>query len=186
MKIKSKSKIVLCSFFLFSFLRLIFPVSASAHCPLCVAGAGVGLSVARFLGIDDSISGIWLGAFLAAISFWMDASISKKLKHFLVRPLTYIAMFTVTIWSIYAFNDISTNNLKFFLINKHSGLILGMDKLIFGMVTGGVVFYLVDIINGLIIKKNGKVLFPFQRLLTSLGSMVILSMVVYVLINYFL
>ncbi|MBI3397337.1 hypothetical protein HY045_02575, partial [Candidatus Woesebacteria bacterium] len=175
---------ILTSLFLFLTLRLILPTGVSAHCPLCVAGAGIGLSVARFFGIDDSISGIWLGAFLAAVSFWIDTSLSKKIKHFLVRPLTYVAMFAVTIWSIYAFNDIATSNFKFFLLNKHAGSVLGMDKLIFGMVTGGIVFYLVDLVNSFIIRRNGKVLFPFQRLLVSLGSMVLLSMVVYLLINY--
>ena len=43
---------------------------ASAHCPLCTAGAGAGLALSRWLGIDDSISGIWIAAFLGATALW--------------------------------------------------------------------------------------------------------------------
>ena len=33
----------------------------SAHCPLCTAGAAVGIGVARFYGVNDSIVVLFLG-----------------------------------------------------------------------------------------------------------------------------
>ncbi|MEK7188519.1 MAG: hypothetical protein AAB685_01545, partial [Patescibacteria group bacterium] len=65
------------------------------------------------------------------------------------------------------------------------GQIWGLDKLTFGMIFGGIVFYLVNFIDDAIIKKHGKVHFPFQRIIVSLGSSLLLSVVVYVLINYY-
>ena len=63
--------------------------------------------------------------------------------------------------------------------------IFGLDKLTFGMLAGGVVFYLADAVDDFIIKKKGKVFFPYQRIIVSLGSMVLTSLAIYILINYF-
>ena len=155
---------------------LISAPPAYAHCPLCVAGAGVGLTLSRLLGIDDSITGVWIAAFLGAVAFWTETALikDKELK-LTLRPLIYIGIFVATIWSFYKFN----------LIVKH-GEIFGLDKLTFGMLVGGVAFYLVDIIDDLIIKKKGKVFFPYQRIIVSLGTILLLSIGMYVLINYYI
>ncbi|HVN28905.1 MAG TPA: hypothetical protein VMT64_10490, partial [Candidatus Binataceae bacterium] len=50
--------------------------SAEAQCEVCtlVVGAGVGLS--RWLGIDDTISGIWIGGLMVSLVYmslgWME------------------------------------------------------------------------------------------------------------------
>src|SRR3972149_11574555 len=129
---------------LLAFLGLIFFVpTAYAHCPLCVGGAAVGLSIARFFGIDDAITGVWLAALIGAISFWLDSALAKKVKVStkILRVSTYIIFFGLTVWSFYAFNDYMISKLKFYLINPHAGQILGIDKLTFGVVTGGILFY---------------------------------------------
>ena len=64
--------------------------------------------------------------------------------------------------------------------------IFGLDKLTFGMLTGAILFYLVDVGDNFLIKKAGKIYFPYQRVIFSLGSMVVLSLVVYILINFFI
>jgi hypothetical protein len=155
---------------------LFFAPAALAHCPLCVAGAGVGLSLSRVLGIDDSITGVWLAAFLGAISFWTETTFIKKQElRLILRPLIYVGIFATTIWSFYKFNLIVTH-----------GEIFGIHKLTFGIIVGGVIFYLVDLADDLIIKKAGKVFFPYQRIIVSLGSMLLLSVGIYILINYYI
>lgn len=155
---------------------LFFAPAALAHCPLCVAGAGAGLTLSRWVGIDDSITGVWLAAFLGAISFWSETALIKKQElRLLLRPLIYIGIFVATIWSFYKFNLIVTH-----------GEIFGLHKLTFGMIAGGILFYLVDVIDDLLIKKYGKVFFPYQRIVVSLGSMLLLSIGIYILINYYI
>ena len=56
-----------------------FAKPAFAHCPLCVAGAGAGLSLSRFLGINDAITGVWMAAFTGAIAFWSANIIKIKI-----------------------------------------------------------------------------------------------------------
>jgi|SRR3990170_9014424 len=169
------------AFLIFTFSFLILS-KVKAHCPLCVAGAGAGLSLSRLLGIDDSITGVWLGAFLGAISFWTETLIKKRFLKgksgpkslVLLRPLLYLGIFLSSLWSFYKFN----------LVNKHAGNIFGIDKLTFGIVSGGILFYLVDMVDDAIIKRKGKVLFPYQRIIVSLGSILVLSLAVFILINY--
>lgn len=155
--------------------KLIFPAVSQAHCPLCVAGAGAGLTLTRWVGVDDSISGVWLAAFLGAISFWSESLIKRRELRPKLRPFIFIGIFAATIWSFYKFN----------LVIRMSQ-ILGLDKLIFGMVIGGVAFYLIDVLDDYIIKRNGKVFFPYQRIIVTLGGILVLSLGVYILINYFI
>lgn len=171
-------------FFFILVLRLILAPAVLAHCPLCVGGAAIGLSVARFFGIDDAITGVWLAALLGATSFWTEGKIRKKYNFPFLRPLLYILIFGLTIGSVYSLNNWSISNLKFYLINTHAGNIFGVDKLTFGIVSGGVLFYLIDALDDFLIKRNGKVYFPYQRIVVSLGSMLILSLGLYILINY--
>ena len=170
-------KIIPTSFFLF-FSSLMLPRIALAHCPLCVAGAGAGLTLSRLLGIDDSITGVWLGALLGASAFWLSRILGRKNKIFFnpaVDLIIYIAVIATTIWSFYKFN----------LVVKH-GDVFGYDKLTFGMVIGGLVFYIQDYVNDLVVKRREKSFFPYQRIVVGLGSMVILSIGIYVLINYYI
>lgn len=155
---------------------LSFAPATLAHCPLCVAGAGAGLTLSRLLGIDDSITGVWIAALLGAMAFWTETALikDKELK-LTLRPLIYIGIFIATIWSFYKFN----------LVVKH-GDIFGLHKLTFGMIVGGILFYLVDVIDDLLIKKYGKVFFPYQRIIVSLGTMLLTSIGIYILINYYI
>lgn len=165
-------------FLLASIAFLIVPSAVSAHCPLCVAGAGVGLTLSRWIGVDDSITGLWMGAFLGAMSFWLYSSLIKKIKkpHLIwLKPAIYILIFASSIWSFYKFNLV-----------LRMGRMFGLDKLTFGIIVGGVSFYLVDLINNLIIRKKGKTLFSYQRIVTGLGSIFLLSLIDYYLIGYYI
>jgi hypothetical protein len=154
-------------------LILVFPGTALAHCPLCVVGAGAGLSISRFLGIDDAITGVWIAALLGASSLWMARLIKKE---YIPQQevIIYITTFALTLWSFYAFN----------LADGHMGTLFGVTKITFGIIVGGVVFYLIEVLNALIKKIKGKVLFPYQPIVFSLGAMVILSLLIHVLVNY--
>ncbi len=163
--------------FVISF-KLITPTLVFAHCPLCVAGAAAGITLTRWVGVDDSITGIWIGGLLGAIAFWLSNSLGQRNKIFfnrIVGLLVYVLIFASTLWSFYAFQ----------LIIRMDN-IFGFDKLTFGMILGSIVFYLVDILNIFIKRKNGKRLFPYQSMVFSLGSMLISSIAVYILINYYI
>ena len=156
---------------------LLVPSIVQAHCPLCVAGAGVGLTLSRWVGVDDSITGLWTGAFLGAMSLWLYSSLIKRINKqnsIWLKPAIYILIFVSSIWSFYKFN----------LVLK-MGRMFGLDKLTFGIIAGGITFYLVDEVNNLIIRIKGKTFFPHQRIAVGLGSILLLSFLVYYLIGYY-
>lgn len=173
MKINNIYKITFPSILILT-LRLILAPAALAHCPLCTVGAGAGLALSRWLGIDDSISGIWIAALLGATSLWFANSLKKKYLPYQNYFIYWFVLLT-TIGSFYAFK----------LVDEHAGLIVGVPKAIFGIASGGLVFYLVDLLNIYIRKYKGKVLFPYQGIVFSLGAMLLLSLAVYVFINYY-
>jgi hypothetical protein len=173
-KIKIKAFIFLLAA-LFGVQYSMFATNILAHCPLCTAGAGAGLALSRWLGIDDSITGIWIAAFIGATSLWMVSSIKKKYIPF-QNSILYLAVFVSTVWSFYAFN----------LVNDHAGLIMGYPKVIAGMGAGGVIFYAVELINQLIKRVRGSVLFPYQPIAFSLGAMLATSAGMYIFINYYI
>lgn len=157
---------------------LLFPPVAYAHCPLCVAGAAVGLTLSRWIGVDDSITGLWLAALLGAISFWSYALLVRKIKKtnwLFLKPTIYVAIFASTLWSFYKFNLVVRMEKMY-----------GLDKLTFGIIVGGVAFYLIDVVNDLIIKIRGKSLFPYQRMIFSLVTILGLSVIDYILIGYYI
>lgn len=171
-----KLKIFLAVLFsLFAIRYMLLPDVALAHCPLCVAGAAVGVTLTRWVGIDDSITGVWIGALLGSISFWLTTWLLTKSEplrkweyRILLKPLVYILIIASTLWSFY----------KFQLVIRMSQL-FGLDKLTFGILAGAALFYLIDMIK---IKHY----FPYQRIVISLGSMLVLSLAIYILINYFI
>jgi hypothetical protein len=162
-------------FFLLTTIYLLLPATIFAHCPLCVAGAGAGLSFSRILGVDDSITGVWIAAFLGAMSLWIAGSI-KKTYIPAQSTVIYVAILATTLLSFYQFG----------LISEHNGLIGQTPKLTFGMLVGGVVFYLIDKQNTLIRLLKGRVLFPYQPIVFSLGAMLVLSLGIYFLINFYI
>lgn len=167
------------SLFLSLSLTLSLATPASAHCPLCIAGAGFGLSISRWLGVDDSIFGVWLAALLGASALWLDAFLEKRKigqNIPLRQQAIYVLVLGSSLWSFYQFN----------IVNIHAGQIAGLDKLTFGVLVGGIIFYAVDGLHILLKKKYGKVFFPYQRIALSLGSLTALSLLIYVLINYYI
>ena len=64
---------------LIAFLTAVFPISfVSAHCPLCTIGAGVAAGGAVWLGINEFVVALFLGAFAMSMGLWFSKIIKKK------------------------------------------------------------------------------------------------------------
>ena len=51
---------------------------ANPACAVCTIAVGASLEIARTLGVDDSIVGVWAGALLVMIGFWTIRWFEKK------------------------------------------------------------------------------------------------------------
>jgi len=77
-------------YFLIIFGGIIQALPAKAVCPVCTVAVGAGLGFSRYLGIDDTISGIWIGGLMVSISFWtIDWMKTKKWNYRSRRQFCY-------------------------------------------------------------------------------------------------
>ena len=51
---------------------------ANPACPVCTVAIVGSLAIARKLGVDDSIVGLWLGALLAMLGYWTIRFLDKR------------------------------------------------------------------------------------------------------------
>src|SRR3989344_1815747 len=162
---------------------IILPKLVSAHCPLCTVAAGAGIGVARWIGFDDSIVGLFLGAFIVSMGLWFNNLLKKRKVNIPSQGfLIVFASFLFTVVPLYL-----TGIIRNFEIVKSLpelsmlGLgVFGIDKLLLGIIVGilavGASFSLSEYIK----KKNGKVLLPYQGILFMIITILILSEVFFI------
>jgi len=123
----NKTKIVSLS--AFSSLGLFFASAAQAVCPVCTIGVVAGLGLARWLKIDDTITGLWIGGATVMLIMWTFVFLDKKNIKFPGRNIiTIIAYYALVFWPLRSLE----------LIGHEQHTIWGMDKLIFSIVLGSI------------------------------------------------
>jgi len=140
-----------------------------AVCPVCTIAVAGGVGLCRFLGIDDLISGAWIGALLFSLFLWTIEWLDKRKIKFLFRkPLVFVFWYGLTIFPLMKIGIIGHPQNKFF----------GIDKLVFGIFSGTIVFLLSILFEDYLRKKNqGKAYFKFQKVLIPVLFLIILSLI---------
>jgi hypothetical protein len=140
-----------------------------AVCPVCTIAVAGGVGLCRFLGIDDLISGAWIGALLFSLFLWTIEWLDKRKIKFLFRkPLVFVFWYGLTIFPLMKIGIIGHPQNKFF----------GIDKLVFGIFSGTIVFLLSILFEDYLRKKNqGKAYFKFQKVLIPILFLIVLSLI---------
>jgi len=164
---------------LFLFLGLIFSGffwanAAKAICPLCVVVIGTGLGLSEWLGIDDVVSSIWIGALLVAMILWTIIEMDKKKWRFPFDTLIIsLAYYLLTFIPLYYAH----------IVGHPQNKIFGIDKIVFGTAVGTVVFLLANWFNLYLKKKNnGKVFFNYQKVVIPFVTLLLTSLIFYLLL----
>ena len=153
---------------------IFFPLfSVQAFCPVCVVAVGAGLELSNYLGIDDTVTGLWVGALLIAISAWTLDWLKKKKVTFKGETLAvYAGYYLLTIIPLYFAG----------LMGQAYHSFWGVDKLLLGIIFGSLVFYFGGMWHSRLKRKNNdKVHFPFQKVIVPVGLLLILSVIFYYL-----
>lgn len=162
-------------FFGLLFSGFVFASTAKAVCPICIVAVGAGLGLSRWLGVDDVISSVWIGALLASSSIWTIIWLNKKGWGFKYQKIIIPAFYYIFILAPLYYFDIIGHPL-----NK----IFGIDKIIFGSVAGTIVFLLtLKLHNFLKTKNGGKSFFSYQKVVLPLAVLLITSLLFYLLIT---
>jgi len=156
-------------------LNLLMTKQALAVCPICtiVVGAGVGLS--RWLGIDDSITGLWIGGLTVSLITWTLSWFDKKKILFKGRAIITILGYYLLIVTPLYFMGIMGNPLN-------SICFCGLDKLVIGIIVGSIAFWFgAEWYYYLKAKNGGHAYFPFQKVVMPISPLIILSIIYYFL-----
>ena len=145
--------------------------SAFAICPLCTVAVGAGLGLAEWLGIDDTISGLWIGGLIVSLITWTIYWLDKKDIHFKGRKiLITLLYYVVLVVPLYPLAH----------IGHPLHTLWGVDKLLLGIILGSVFFFL-GYISYLGLKKahGGHADFPFQKIVMPVAPLIVLSIIFY-------
>jgi hypothetical protein len=149
---------------------------AKAVCPVCIVAVGAGLGLSRYLGVDDMVSGVWIGGLTAAVAAWTINWFNKKkwgLKNKVTRDvITVLAYYLMVFWPLVS-RDLIGHPL-----NKYWGI----DKIAFGAFFGSLAFVGFSLwYENLKKKNNGHAYFPYQKVVMPFSSLAILSIIFYFL-----
>ena len=132
-----------------------------AHCPLCTGAAVAGIEVARVTGLDDSIVGLLLGAFIVSTALWFNKWLKKKINFPFQELLILAVSFLMLVIPLYYAGIITNFDMVKSMPDYHSmfGLgVLGIDKLLLGTIIGTIMTWFVFTLSDSIKKERGRVL----------------------------
>jgi hypothetical protein len=142
-------------------------------CPVCTVAVAGGLGLSRFLGIDDVISGFWVGALILSTSFWFIRWLKSKFKKEGYDTQIILIMYILVLYPLVKMN----------IINHPLNKIFGMDKLIFGTILGSVFFLLGIWTDKKIRIIKGKQVVIYQKVIVPVLFLLIPSIIAYFLIK---
>lgn len=153
----------------------LFPKIAYAVCPVCTVAVGAGLGLSRWLGIDDAVSGVWLGALVLSSSLWLSNWLQKRYQ--LRSRFKYLDFAAVAAMYLFTIGPLAWTG----VIGHPANTLLGIDKLVFGSAVGSLVFLASVFADKKVREIYGKQLFNYQRVVFPVGLLAIISTVFYFL-----
>jgi hypothetical protein len=165
-------------FLLIAAFSLLFVPKALAVCPLCTVAVGAGVGFSRWLGIDDVITGLWIGGLIVSLITWTESWLKGKNIHFRGRLFIIIlGYYLLTVLPLYFTG---------FLGNPQNSLayVYGIyfDKLLLGIIVGSFAFWFGASWYYYLKEKNqGRAYFPFQKVVMPVAPLVFLSIIFYFL-----
>lgn len=152
-------------------------------CPVCTVTVIAGLGISRLLGIDDLITSIWIGGFVLSFSFitvsWMEKqkwfSRFSKSVHQYISPSVIVLVYLLVLVPLYLNHTIG--------IKRNT--LWGIDKIILGIFAGSAVF-----LAGVWADKKarkihgGKQFIKFQKVIFPVVSLIIISVIFYLIIKH--
>ena len=179
------------SYFISSSVLVLVSLSAQAAaavCPVCVVAVGAGLGLSEYLGIDNTIAGVWIGGLIVSMIIWTIAWLNKKNwlagktswlggedKSFGPRDwrdiIIVILYYGLVFWPLWAKN----------LIGQPDSRLLGIDKVALGTIIGSLGLLGATLWYDNMKKRRGRAHFPFEKVVLPVSALIILSLIFYFL-----
>lgn len=157
---------------LFALFAAMLPMSAWANpaCPVCTIAIGAALPITRRLGVPDAVVGLWAGAFLAIMGYWIIKFMDGRGWKFPGRNAIVLALSVATICFAYV-GAVTYNPCKYF------GFV-NIDPLLFGAIIGALLFIVTEKLYDWMKEKNGgHAHFPFEKVVLPVVVLAVASMI---------
>ncbi|MCL5411049.1 MAG: hypothetical protein M1324_04390 [Patescibacteria group bacterium] len=154
----------------------LLPKSASAHCPLCVAGAGILAVFATSIGVSTVVVGLFIGAFSLALGIWISRSIKKKYFKF-QDALASIIIFISTVVPIMPLIE-EYRPLYISFYGKYGTFLHNtylINLYLLGTAIGAIILFISPYLSLLLTRIRGKKL-PFQSMIITFGLLIIIGL----------
>jgi hypothetical protein len=152
-------------------LFLAFPNQVLAVCPVCTVAVGAGLGLCRFLGIDDTVSGLWIGGLILSSGLWLADFLAKK-----GVKISHLNFWSVILFFLFVLPPLFWAK----MIGAPGNTLWGVDKLLLGTVLGSGFFLLgVGTDKFLRSKNNGRVYIYYQKVIVPVLYLAIASFIFY-------
>ena len=153
---------------LFSIMFYPFSAYANPACAVCTVAIGASLSLARQLGVEDSIVGLWAGALLTLLGYWTIVLFDKKNWHFAGRDFLLIGLSVAMIGFIYL-NEVEYSPTLIWHI-------FYMDPILFSSILGMLIYiYSQKFYQWMKVKNGGHAHFPFEKVVWPIFLLVLAS-----------
>ena len=152
---------------------LLWKSVALAVCPLCTIAVGAGIGLAQWLGIDDTISGLWIGGLAASLIGWTVSWLNdKNIRFFGRKIIVAVFYYTLLVWPLY------WHGIMGHALNK----LWGIDKLLLGIIVGSILFVISVCCYEYLKKYNqNKAYFPLQKVIMPVVVLAVASLIFYYL-----
>ena len=152
---------------------LLSGAKAYAVCPVCTIAVGAGLVLAEEYGIDNTVSGVWIGGLMLSMIYWTIDYLRKRKWDFKFSWIaTTVLYYGMLLPPLYAKH----------VIGSPFKTIWGIDKVIVGIIFGTIFFYAgVTLYEMIKRKNNGHAWFPFQKVVMPVLFLAIISLIFYLI-----
>lgn len=154
-------------------IGLALTMEAQAVCPVCTVAVSAGVGLSRWFGVDDTVTGLWLGGLSVSLIIWSIKWMEERNIRFRGRTvITSVSYYLLVCLPLYVGG----------ILGHPENTFLGIDKLILGMTVGSGAFYAGAWCYERLKEKNlGHANFPFQKVVMPITPLLILSVIFYYL-----
>ncbi len=153
---------------------------AQAVCPVCTVAVATGVGLSRWLGVDDTIAGLWIGGVIVSLIVWTVNWMDAHNIRFKGRAvITAVSYYLLVLTPLYFGGFIGQKDP---LLGFPMNTLWGVDKLVLGISVGSLAFYVGAWSYERLKEKNkGHAYFPFQKAVMPVSPLILLSPVFYLL-----
>ncbi len=155
---------------IFGFLMAMLPGVAIANpaCPICTVAIGAAVPIAQRLGVPADVVGLWAGALLTLLGYWLIKFFDARGWRFPGRNALLIGLSVAMIAFVYI-NEIQYNPCRYFGF-------LSLDPVLFGAIVGMILFILTEKAYDYMKAKNGgHAHFPYEKVVLPVAVLALVS-----------